>query len=142
MSRQIGYSLSLADINQVLIIRCSLWGTYGSLRWDPWPPKASRLDKKHTKLTTIPSGTLVLSELETSVVWPEQRVCVRGFVRGLECLGHEVGFCSGGCGEPLKSEGKTNKLLEDSEQKTELFSDTKYNCPSRYSVERHVVCQG
>ena len=59
-----------------------------------------------------------------------------------ECFRHEVGFCSGGGGEPLKSKGKTKKLLEDSEQKTKLLSDTKYNCSFRYSISHHVVCRG
>lgn len=63
-------------------------------------------------------------------------------VQGLEWLGHKVGFRSRGCEEPLKSEGKTNKLLEDSEQKNKVFSHTKYNCSCRDSIQDHVVGRG
>lgn len=95
----------------------------------------SRLDKRHTKFTTIQSSTLVLSE--------NYRICslanivglCMGFVgdkggnrerekivQCLICLGHEVDFCSRDCEEPLQFKGETKKLLEDSEQKSKIFS--------------------
>lgn len=135
-----------------ILIRCLLYaghcgGIDGYLEWDPWPPVASRLGKKDTQWTALQSGTLVLSEPERWAVWAEERVCVQGqwqitletergkkIVRGLECFGRGVGFCSGGCGEPWKSKGRTNKLLEDAEQKNKLSADTKYNCSLSCSI--------
>ena len=153
LSRRIGYSLSLPNL-----ISCSFYADHNGE--NVWISKTVFLAcrnlqtrfKKHTKLATIPRLTLVLSELEFCSLARIATLCMR-FVqnevrnlRGIkfchECLRHEVGFCSGGSGEPLQSKGKTNKLLEDSEQKTKLFSDTKYNCSFGYSISHHVVCWG
>lgn len=58
----------------------------------------------------------------------------RKLYRAFNASNIEVGFV-GGREEPLKSKGKAKKkLLEDSEQRKKLFSDTKYNCSFRYSV--------